>query len=87
MHCRKSGLQIDHAALQFSFSLDGKNWTKIGPVLDATILSDEGVRGEHSNFTGNFVGMAAQDLSGQGKTADFSYFQMENQGEGSKMPV
>ena len=28
----------------------------------------------HGNFTGAFVGMAAQDLNGTATPADFSYF-------------
>jgi xylan 1,4-beta-xylosidase len=71
-------LEIDHGDLQFSYSTDGVLYELIGPKLDASILSDEGVRGEHSNFTGNFVGMAAQDLTGSGKHADFTFFEVEN---------
>lgn len=43
--------------------------------LDAAITSDEGGRGDHAGFTGAFVGMVAQDLTGQGWSAlvlDFS---------------
>lgn len=46
----------------------------VGPVLDATLLSDEAGKGEGANFTGNFVGMSAQDLTGRRKHADFSDF-------------
>ncbi len=71
-------LEIDHEKLQFFYALEGQSFAKIGPVLDASILSDEGVRGEHSNFTGNFVGMAAQDVTGRGKHADFHSFVVVN---------
>ncbi|MFY0618500.1 glycoside hydrolase family 43 protein [Shimia sp.] len=70
-------LNIDHAALQFAYSLDGLSFEPIGPVLDASILSDEGVRGEHSNFTGNFIGMAAQDVTGRARSADFAMFKLD----------
>ncbi len=50
----------------------------VGPVLDASVLSDEGGRGEHANLTGAFVGMAAQDHGGTAQSADFSYFHYEN---------
>lgn len=73
-------LEIDHEKLQFFYALEGQDFVKIGPVLDASILSDEGVRGEHSNFTGNFVGMAAQDVTGRGKHADFHTFEVINTG-------
>lgn len=46
----------------------------VGPVLDASVISDEGGRGEHACFTGAFVGMIAYDLTGQGWTADFTEF-------------
>ena len=68
-------VEVDHAQLQFSYSLDGKAWQNAGPVLDASVLSDEGGRGEHADFTGAFVGMAAQDLTGNALPADFQYFE------------
>lgn len=68
-------LDIDRDTLSFRFSTDdGKSWNQIGPKLDATVLSDEGGRGEHANFTGCFVGMAAQDITGHGHCADFADF-------------
>ena len=68
------GVDVDHAKLQFRYSTDGSSWQPFGPLLDASVLSDEGGRGEHASFTGHFVGMAAQDLSGRAQPADFSYF-------------
>jgi xylan 1,4-beta-xylosidase len=52
----------------------GEDWIQAGPVLDAGVISDEGGRGEHSSFTGAFVGMAAFDVSGAAATADFTLF-------------
>jgi len=49
-------------------------WQPVGPVLDASVLSDEAGRGEHASFTGAFVGMMAFDISGMGTHADFSHF-------------
>ena len=72
------GLDIDLAELRFRWRMPGGNWVGIGPVLDASVLSDEGGRGEHSNFTGAFVGMAAQDVSGQALHADFARFSYLN---------
>lgn len=60
--------------LQFSYSADGVAKKDIGPVLDASICSDEAGRGEHASFTGSFVGMACQDSTGQGTPADFQEF-------------
>lgn len=78
------------AALQFYFATEEisgvRNWQKIGPVLDGSILSDDYVehaeRHFHPCFTGAFFGLACQDLSGQNLYADFSYFEyLEFDGE------
>jgi xylan 1,4-beta-xylosidase len=61
-------------ALQFWYREGGGDWAKAGPVLDASVISDEGGRGEHGSFTGAFIGMAAFDTSGSGISADFDYF-------------
>ncbi|TCS65402.1 xylan 1,4-beta-xylosidase [Primorskyibacter sedentarius] len=61
-------------ATQRFFFRQNEQWQLFGPDLDASVISDEGGRGEHASFTGAFVGMAAFDITGQGKTADFSGF-------------
>ena len=63
---------IDKDRLQFSASPDGKTWHDIGRVLDASKLSDDYAQG----FTGAMIGICAQDLSGNRKTADFDYFEL-----------
>ena len=65
--------------LTFSVRVGGV-WTQAGPVLDASIISDEGGRGEHGSFTGAFIGMAAFDTSGAGMPADFDHFRYERLG-------
>lgn len=65
---------INGPALQF-FWRKADRWVTIGPALDASVLSDEGGRGEHASFTGCFVGMLAFDISGGALPADFSYFE------------
>ncbi len=67
--------EIDYERLQFSASPDGRNWQAVGPVLDATKLSDDYGQGLH--FTGAFVGLCAQDLGGTRAVADFDYFEMK----------
>ncbi|WP_274648569.1 glycoside hydrolase family 43 protein [Paenibacillus humicola] len=71
---------LDHERLQFHYSPDGKSWTAVGPVLDASKISDEhaesvtaGFRFDQG-FTGAFIGVCAQDLSGRRTHADFDYF-------------
>lgn len=65
------------ADLQYYYRKNGV-WVAVGPVLDASILSDDYV--QHTNgryrpaFTGAFVGMCCQDLTGQGLHADFSWW-------------
>lgn len=72
-------LEIRGPNLQFFYATGaadaGGNWQPVGPVLDASLLSDEaGPHGEHGNFTGAFVGMAASDLNGTAREAVFSEF-------------
>jgi len=68
-------LEIRGPSLQFFYALGQGAWTTVGPVLDASILSDEcGGHAEHGSFTGAFVGMAASDLNGTALQADFSGF-------------
>jgi len=64
--------EVDFQKLQFSASPDGKNWREIGPVLDATKLSDDYGAGLH--FTGAMVGLCAQDVGGGKLNTDFDYF-------------
>ncbi|MEO3997410.1 glycoside hydrolase family 43 protein [Mesorhizobium sp. CAU 1732] len=68
--------EVRGAELVFSCRVDGK-WVQVGPVLDASVISDEGGRGEHGSFTGAFVGMLAFDTSGSGALADFDWFSYE----------
>jgi xylan 1,4-beta-xylosidase len=68
-------VQIDNETLQFLYSTDGNYWKKIGPVLDATKLSDD--YADKLKFTGAFVGLCVQDMQGSGIYADFDYFSME----------
>ncbi|EDY83475.1 glycosyl hydrolase, family 43 [Verrucomicrobiia bacterium DG1235] len=65
-------VSINEEQLQFSYSLDGKDWREIGSSFDSTILSDDYFT---LGFTGAFVGIAAQDLTGQRFHADFDSFE------------
>jgi xylan 1,4-beta-xylosidase len=70
---------IDHASLEFAYAVDGE-WRRVGPVLDASILSDEAGGGEHRSFTGAFVGMVAFGAAGGEISADFRSFDYEGRG-------
>jgi xylan 1,4-beta-xylosidase len=66
---------IRDSRLQFYWAEKSGQWQEAGPSLDASILSDEcGGHAEHGSFTGAFVGMAAHDLNGSARPADFSFF-------------
>lgn len=67
------GLKViwQQAVATFYYSSAPNHWVKLPGVYDASILSDDYVR-DGSNryrpaFTGTFVGIACQDLSGAGK--------------------
>jgi xylan 1,4-beta-xylosidase len=64
--------EVDFQKLQFSASPDGQDWQLVGPVWDASKLSDDYGTGLH--FTGAMVGICAQDVSGSRQPADFDYF-------------
>jgi xylan 1,4-beta-xylosidase len=65
--------EVDREKLRFSWSKDGRAFAPVGPVLDASKLSDE--YASDFSFTGAFVGMACQDLSGRSAHADFDFFE------------
>jgi xylan 1,4-beta-xylosidase len=67
--------QVDRELLLFAWSADGQNWQPAGEALDYSLLCDEVGKGEGANFTGAFIGMCCQDLSGTAHPADFRYFE------------
>ena len=63
----------------FSYSLDGEKFHEIGSDLDATVLSDDHYTDINElRFTGAFIGICCQDMSGQGAYADFDYFEYQS---------
>ncbi|WP_153463349.1 glycoside hydrolase family 43 protein [Sediminibacillus terrae] len=67
-------VEIDRKDLQFAYSLDQNTWNKIGDVVDISHLSDDATELNSLRFTGTFVGMCCQDLSGGNRSADFHHF-------------
>lgn len=60
--------------MQFQYALEGQAPKDIGPVYDATIVSDEcGGHLAHGAFTGSFVGVACSDMNGLVLPATFDY--------------
>lgn len=74
-------VEFNHDQIQFFYAVDNVNWNKVGPVLDGSILSDDYVQEMDGRyrpaFTGAFVGMACQDLSGRKAVADFDWFEYQ----------
>ena len=76
-------LKVDfqREAIQFYYATVPDQWIAVGPVLDGSILSDDYVRDEENRyrpaFTGTFVGICCQDLSGTNIPADFDWFDYE----------
>ena len=72
---------LNNAELQFYFTIKENQWKKVGGILDASILSDDYVRDSESRyrpaFTGAFVGMCCQDLTGNKLAAYFESFNYE----------
>lgn len=68
-------LDVDGLAAQFSYSINGEDYKPFGPVLNAGVMSDEYYHNcGQQRFTGAFVGICCQDLSGHLAPADFDYF-------------
>ncbi|WP_333838617.1 glycoside hydrolase family 43 protein [Novosphingobium sp.] len=67
--------ECDGPVLRFSWRAQAQQvWQRVDCVCDASVLSDEVTRPGLPNFTGSFVGMACQDMSGRGTPADFAWF-------------
>ena len=82
----KLAVSVDRAKLQFAYALAGGAWREAGPILDASLVSDEAGAGEHGSFTGAFVGMFAFDVSGAALGADFAHFEYDGAGERLSAP-
>jgi xylan 1,4-beta-xylosidase len=67
-------VEVDHHRLLFAYRFGHGAWQWIPQQFDASILSDEATAPGLPNFTGAFVGMACQDLSGAALPADFDWF-------------
>ncbi len=74
-------LDFNRDKLQFYYAITKNDWQPIGQVLDGSIISDDyvqhGGQRYRAAFTGAFVGLCCQDLTGQGHYADFDWFEYE----------
>lgn len=67
-------VEVDRERLQFAFRLDEKAWQFLPQTFDASILSDEAGPPGPPSFTGAFVGVCCQDVSGMRRVADVTDF-------------
>lgn len=67
-------VEVDSERLLFAFKASDQNWRWFPGPLDASILSDEAGPPGNPNFTGAFIGMCCQDMTGSRLAADFDYF-------------
>ena len=76
---------LDGSRLQFSADLGDGGEAPIGPVLDATILSDDypGEGGLGNAFTGTFAALCAQDSGDRQVPADFDWFRYQGGADGA----
>jgi xylan 1,4-beta-xylosidase len=80
--------RVEHDRLDFAWREKGAaSWRSLPRTLDASILADEVTCPGLPNFTGAFIGMACQDLSGAGTPADFAYFLYEGEEDELTSPV
>jgi xylan 1,4-beta-xylosidase len=68
-------VEVDFERLHFAYRIGGGEWRWLPTQFDASVLSDEATAPGLPNFTGAFVGVACQDLSGAALHADFDYFE------------
>ena len=68
-------VEVDYARLEFAYRVAGADWRRLPQPFDASILSDEATAPGLPNFTGAFVGVACQDMSGARCPADFDWFE------------
>lgn len=71
---------FNYDKIQFFYSTNEKVWKPVGQKLDGSILSDDYVQQDPSGryrpaFTGSFIGLCCQDLSGQKLHADFDWIE------------
>jgi xylan 1,4-beta-xylosidase len=68
-------VEVDFERLHFAYRVAGSEWTWLPQMFDASILSDEATTPGLPNFTGAFVGVSCNDMSGAGLHADFDWFE------------
>ena len=69
-------VKVKYDKLFFSYSRNNLKWITIEQEFDSSTLSDEfDEDGTSAHFTGAFVGLCCQDITGKRKHADFDFFE------------
>lgn len=68
-------METRNAMTRFYYGYSEKDWQEIGPLINASFLSDEAC-GE-GWFTGAMIGICCQDMTGVGRYADFDWFEVK----------
>lgn len=66
-------IEVDYEGVNFYYSVDGLVYRHYGETCNALRISDDHI--PTSAFTGAFIGMCVQDMSGFSKYADFEFFE------------
>lgn len=82
-----SKVKIEFDRQAFFIGSDEPSLVPVGPVLDASILSDKTDKGEGASFAANLVGVSAQDLMERKFLADFSEFNYRCQSDADRGAV
>ena len=71
---------FEHEKFHFEYALQKDNWQRINLDFESDKLSDDYCQG--LSFTGTFIALCCQDLSGRNKHADFEYFRYQEHSQG-----
>ena len=70
---------VEGAKLVFSWSLEGEAWSELPVALEMGLLSDECGVDDRVDFTGTFIGLCCNDITGARCHADFEFFSVRSQ--------
>ena len=68
-------METRNAMTRFYYGYSEKGWQEIGPLINASFLSDEAC--SEGWFTGAMIGICCQDMTGFGRYADFDWFEVK----------
>ncbi len=79
-------VDVDYDEARFTYGLHEERFRDLPVVVDYSHLSDEVAGGTETNFTGAFVGLCCQDLTGSRRPADFRFFRYAERTTGAAKP-